>query len=529
MRIARELVLLVWLLQGGCSAAGDATGAVGTAAGTGGTTEGPGGQGGSAAVDGSGDCQECVAEADCSGQSCAQFGGGTYCAPRCTGDADCAQGSGCVPVSDFSGQQVQVCVPSTDACGADVGASGAGHGGAAGTAGAAQGPGGASAGGAGGGGKASGGTAGLSGGSGHGGQAGGPSACSSLVPPDATSCCHSCAAGQACQANGCYGGWWCNTASCSCQKAPAPSVCGGGSAGSAGATGGVAGASGSGGLGGFTGSVGPDGGTLDRLGFAIVGDTRPPSKDDLKGYPTAIITSIWQRVQASGAPFAIGTGDYQFSSTKGSQAAQQLDLYLGARAAFGGVLFAALGNHECTGATNSNCGSGNADGVTANYQAFTDRLLTPIGKTTPYYTVRLEGTAGDWTAKVVVVAANAWSSTQAAWLEAELSKPTTYTFVVRHEASYASTAPGVKPSDAIVAKHPSTLLIAGHTHTYQHLASSRTLVVGNGGAPLTGSVNYGYVLAQQRADGAMVFTSHDYATDAVADQFAVKPDGSAAP
>jgi hypothetical protein len=98
--------------------------------------------------------------------------------------------------------------------------------------------------------------------------------------------------------------------------------------------------------------------------------------------------------------------------------------------------------------------------------------------------------------------------------------------VVRHESVTANTAPGVTPSEAILANHPWTLKIVGHTHTYQYSATDREVIVGNGGAPLTGALDYGYVIAQQRADGAMVFTSYDYMTNAVVDTFAVKADGT---
>lgn len=106
--------------------------------------------------------------------------------------------------------------------------------------------------------------------------------------------------------------------------------------------------------------------------------------------------------------------------------------------------------------------------------------------------------------------------------------PTTYTFVIRHEPYYSDKAPGVTPSEAIIAQHPLTLMICGHTHTYEHKASHHTVIVGNGGAPLTSNVDYGYVIARQRADGAMFFTARDYASLALIDTFAVHPDGSPA-
>ena len=57
------------------------------------------------------------------------------------------------------------------------------------------------------------------GGTGDGGAAdAGTAWCGQVAPPDAANlCCASCTAGQSgCQANGCYGGWWCDTSACTC-------------------------------------------------------------------------------------------------------------------------------------------------------------------------------------------------------------------------------------------------------------------------------------------------------------------------
>ena len=81
-----------------------------------------------------------------------------------------------------------------------------------------------------------------------------------------------------------------------------------------------------------------------------------------------------------------------------------------------------------------------------------------------------------------------------------------------------------------MARHPYTLAFVGHTHTYEHL-SPREVIIGNGGAPISGNRNYGYGLASQRPDGAIQVDVIDYASghyDA-AFRFAVKPDGSPAP
>jgi hypothetical protein len=281
-----------------------------------------------------------------------------------------------------------------------------------------------------------------------------------------------------------------------------------------------------------TGSVAATGGSLSRLLFAVVGDTRPAMIDDTKGYPTAIATKIFTNIQAfSPRPaFVVSTGDYMFASTSGSESGSQLDLYLGARSAFSGVAFPAMGNHECTGATASNCGPGTTNGVTSNYSSYVAKMLGPVQQSNPYYSINVNALDNSWTAKFVFVAANAWTSDQASWLTTTLSQNTTYTFIIRHEPADANTAPGVTPSEAIMAQHPYTLAIVGHTHTYEHF-SGREVIIGNGGAPATGSKNYGFGIFNQRSDGAIEVDMIDYSTGLSDTQFrfTVKPDGSSVP
>ena len=419
-------------------------------------------------------CPPCVTDADCNGGVCAQLGGDSYCAPACGSGGSCSSDRLCTAVADVSGAQVSVCAPKGGVCSSGNAAPDAGT---------------------------------------------GPSQqCGTLVGPGVTAACH-CSSGHTCAANNCYGGYWCNTATNRCQAPPAGcTTVGGGTMYDGGAP--------------PTGSVGPGGGSVSRLYFAVVGDTRPPSPDDTAGYPTAIITQIYTHLEAlSPKPsFAVSTGDYMFASTGGTEGATQLDLYVGARSKYSGQLFAAMGNHECTGFTNSNCGGGNADGVTSNYTAFLSKLLGPISQTNPYYEVDVGAADASWTAKFLFVAANAWTQTQATWLDQAMAKPTTYTFVLRHESASANTAPGVIPSENIMGNHPYTLAIVGHTHTYQH-SGPREVIVGNGGAPLSGGKNYGFGIVSQRTDGAVAVDMIDYASG-VADSsfhFAVKPDGSAAP
>lgn len=276
------------------------------------------------------------------------------------------------------------------------------------------------------------------------------------------------------------------------------------------------------------GTIGNNGGTASRLLFATVGDTRG-RLPGLGTYPTDAINKIYTSIQAlSPRPlFSVSTGDYAFEFASDTSA--QLDAYLAARAKYSGAFFPALGNHECTWQTTSNCGAGNKDGMTPQYSAFLGKLLSPIGKTEPYYTINVNATDASWTSKFVFVAPNAWTAGQGTWLEAELSKPTTYTFIVRHEAASANTAPGVTPSQTIIDKHPYTLLIVGHTHTYSR--NGKEVLFGNGGAPISDGKPMGFGLFSQRADGAIEVNAIDYQTgnaDA-AFRFAVKPDGTAAP
>jgi hypothetical protein len=355
----------------------------------------------------------------------------------------------------------------------------------------------------------------------------GPSeTCGNLVGPDVKAGCH-CSSGKTCGANGCYGGWWCNTATNHCQ-AP-PSTCAGSTSSSGSSSGG--GTTFDGGAP-PTGTVGATGGSVSRLYFGIVGDTRPPNEDDTSGYPTSIITQIYQHIEAlSPRPtFVVSTGDYQFANPTGTEGATQLDLYAGARANYSGTLFPTMGNHECTGYSNSNCGTGNPDGITNNYTSYVAKLLTPINQTNPYYEIDINAADGSWTAKFLFVAANAWTQTQANWLDQAMGRATTYTFLVRHESAAVTTPPGVTPSENIMAMHPYTLSIVGHDHTYSK-SGAREVTIGNGGAPLTGSKDYGFGIASQQADGAVAVDMIDYASG-LADSsfhFAVKADGSAAP
>lgn len=451
----------------------------------------PGSNGGGG---GNASCPACVTDGDCaSGSVCAQFSGDTFCAPACPNGNECSSDRACSTVTSASGQQVDVCVPRGDVCGPSVGPGEPSDGGVTTP-------------------PPDGGTPGQT--------------CGSLAGPSVPAKCNSCGS-HTCQANGCYGGWYCNTTTNKCQSPP--SSCGtpppSGDAG-----GGVPPSVDAGGP--VTGTIGNGGGTESRLYFAIVGDTRPATIDDTSGYPTAIITKIFEDLAAASPmpPFLVSTGDYMFASTTKGQAAPQLDLYLGAKTKYSGVQFPTMGNHECTGMTASNCGPGTTDGTTDNYNQFLSKMLAPIGQQNPYYRIDIAATDASWKAKFLFVAGNAWNTAQATWLDTQMADPTTYTFIVRHEPASATTAPGVTPSEQIMKKYPYTLAIVGHTHTYSK-SGAKEVIIGNGGAPLTSGGNYGYGLVTQRPDLSIQINMIDYQTGQPVPnfQFALKPDGTPAP
>lgn len=421
-------------------------------------------------------CLTCVMDSDCNGSVCAQFQGDTFCAPSCpNGQSDCAAGSTCTQVSSAAGDPVSVCEPDNGACGASMGNDGGAP----------------------------------------------PNTCPGLADPMTAAGCTSCTppgGSKSCQVNGCYGGWWCNTVNNKCQ-AP-PQSCGSPDAGPLDAGGPV------------TGTIGNNGGTESKLYFAIVGDTRPAVIDDTAGYPSTTISKIYSDINAMSPkpPFVVTTGDYQFSSAWGSEATKQFALYTAARGKYTGVEFPAMGNHECTGATSSNCGPSGVNGITNNYTAFMNALLAPLGKTEPYYVINVNATDSSWTAKFVFIAANAWDSTQSSWLDSTLSTATTYTFIVRHESSTTAGVTGVTASQSIIAAHPYTLLIVGHTHSYWHGNGTKEVLFGNGGAPLT-SKNFGYGVVTQRSDLSIQVDAIDMNTNLPDSyfRFALKPDGTPTP
>jgi hypothetical protein len=265
------------------------------------------------------------------------------------------------------------------------------------------------------------------------------------------------------------------------------------------------------------GTIGPNGGTVDRLAFVVWGDSRPANLNDDSGFPVDVVRSIATRASSTPAEFGLGTGDYMFASTS-SSVERQVSMLLSAEGAFSRPIFRTMGNHECTGATASNCPNLTE---TYNVRAYMMQLV-PFSQHA-YYSFTVTTSLGS--AKFVAVAANAWDSTQQAWLENELAQPTDYTFVIRHEPPGNTEAPGAAPSDSIIAAHPLTVAFYGHSHTFHKLAAN-AVISGNGGAPMTFG-QPGFVYVEQRPDGNVVLQEVRADTGAVTTRWVVTPAGVA--
>jgi hypothetical protein len=277
------------------------------------------------------------------------------------------------------------------------------------------------------------------------------------------------------------------------------------------------------------GNVTTTGGTVDRLYFAVHGDTRPPSIGDTASYPTTIINSIYNREKARNVEFALDLGDHMFSDTS-TAAKAQMALYMTSTKILPKVTFMTEGNHDCA-SSDVICTSGSTQ---PNYQAYMS-ALAPISAT-PYYTFDIMTNAG--LATFVIVADNSWDSTQSAWLTATLTKADTaakYTIVARHHPIGDNTdlTTTLPEENTIIRSHKYTLFLTGHTHEYVRDTfddpSGRTLRIGNGGAPLEtmpgkyALVFYGYGIIEQGVDNRLYFTGYDEATDSPQVSWSVAP------
>ncbi len=312
------------------------------------------------------------------------------------------------------------------------------------------------------------------------------------------------------------------------------------------------------------------------LSFASVGDTRPSktcSSSAACAYPSQIIARLYQQIEALSppVPLVISTGDYQYNSPgDGTARWQMLQQYLPAAQQFRGPVYAAMGNHECNGYTDSNCTPGgplpctreDVCGITENLSAFL-ALLGSMGLpgSRPYYAVGVS-LGGGLTAKFVVAAPNAWDSSQASWLATTLSRRTTYTFLVQHEPNNLDQADASFPAALAEIRslvrqsgqapaglaYPLTLWIVGHTHNFDYDPANQQVINGLGGAP-TNDITDGedpshfyrtdtgaYLLCRQQASGeppavqcALVDSETNGVLAGPTTTFAINADGTPAP
>jgi hypothetical protein len=271
------------------------------------------------------------------------------------------------------------------------------------------------------------------------------------------------------------------------------------------------------------GVIGPMGGTVSLMHFGVFGDVRPMNPNQTPDYPTMVITEVMDGMSQEHAEFAVATGDYMFADYA-STANAQLELLVAAETHFVGHIFHALGNHECTGADNSNCPLGNE---TPQVQAYRTHLGSAYA--TLYYDWTVHTSVGD--AHFIVTAPNGWDSTQSAWLTRMLAVSARYTFVVAHEPPTAQViGPGSAAIETAMRARTGgvTLRLYGHTHEYRRI-NPNGVVSGNAGAPLYMPTDqYGFVMVDQRADGNIIVTAYNVGRPpTVNESWVVTPSGTA--
>ncbi len=265
--------------------------------------------------------------------------------------------------------------------------------------------------------------------------------------------------------------------------------------------------------------IGPRGGTVDRMRFAVFGDIRPALPIPGSPYPAMIFGDVMTAVQASSVQFAVATGDYMNAAFCPTCVNAQLDLLLGAERNFMGHVFHSMGNHECNTVTTVNCPNENESD---NIRIARMRLL-PM-EAHPYFEWTIVTSRGN--AHFIATSPNTWNPTQQAWLAIQLAVPAMYTFVIAHEPP-ADPGPGTAAIEDMIRTRAGgvSMRFYGHTHNYQHVLPNAT-ITGNAGAPLSGGGYYGFVVVEQRADGNLVVTAYEVGRPPmVRDTFVVQPNG----
>jgi hypothetical protein len=270
------------------------------------------------------------------------------------------------------------------------------------------------------------------------------------------------------------------------------------------------------------GIVGPDGGSVDRLWFAVTGDTRPGRCDESDLYPRAAIAEIAASMKALEVQFALDLGDHMYVCNGSfAEAAQQMGFYTTAIGAGPATFFMTLGNHDCGSSfaragARTGCFEGSAD---ANFRAY----LAALGRPRPYYAIDVATFAG--LARFVFVADDAYDAVQAAWLErtlADADARARITVIARHHPMSGARS-GNPEIVGTIERHRYTMLLSAHLHTYAHGSDhgGRAAIVGLGGAPSLSPPGFATVL--QNADGSLTFTPRDALGEPVHTAWTVGP------
>ena len=264
--------------------------------------------------------------------------------------------------------------------------------------------------------------------------------------------------------------------------------------------------SGGGGGGGTTGPIGPTGGTVDLLDFVVTGDTRPPTCNDVAGYPAAVHAQIVQSMAAVQPQLGLDLGDHMYAcGAAGQQSAQpQMDLYVKGLAGFPALFLMTMGNHECD--NGQDCSTRPDD---PNWKAFSAALGAVSKQSEPNYALQIQTRHGRVT--LVVIADNYFGPDQRAWLERVLSDADSgskATLIAKHHPVTGSRSGPPAPWQ-IAQNHKYTLVMTAHDHKYTHSTSTlggRTVICGLGGANAS---HTGFCRVQQGADGKFSFTQYD--------------------
>jgi hypothetical protein len=275
------------------------------------------------------------------------------------------------------------------------------------------------------------------------------------------------------------------------------------------------------------GTVTASGGTVDRLYFGYTGDTRMMSSGS--GYTPqlqGVINSIFTQMGQKGVEFAMDGGDHMEASNNSEAAACMTD-YGTAAGKLGKPVFMTMGNHECAASFSNDCGYAGAATMDAKMSAYMDALKTISGQTSPYYRFDVMTKSGK--AVFLVVADDAWNSTQQTWLTQQLTdadQNAKYTFVSKHHPDGNTDQPAFQQIYNLVKSHKYTLFLTGHSHEYKHQFNDhRAVVMGLGGAPFDNPNQMwnGYLTVLQCPDDSVQVTVYDVSTGNPQDTWAVPP------